>query len=239
MTIAAPSWQVPGTWLENLDALADIDWVRGVELLFFSYDREARRDFAAERDRIAACVDRFSFSLHLPDPLSPEALDLVAETEAFVGLYVFHPYSAEAGAGDAGSGAIGGIEEWARTVEKLCDLYGEARFAMEYTGASAFARGLERLSRARRAPAICADTGRLALDGADPAAWIQNRATSIAELHLHAARGGKDHFPLGAEDLWLPAVAAEAAARNWRVVLETFSLERTRASYDCLERWLR
>ena len=240
MTIAAPSWQVPGTWLENLNALADIDWIGGVELLFFSYDEEARRDFAAERDRIAALARRFSFSLHLPDPLGPEALDLVAETEDFVGLYVFHPHpAAEPAAGCSDSSGGGGFEAWARNVETLCDSYGESRFAMEYTGAAAFDRGLERLSRARRAPGICADAGRLALDGADPAAWIKDRATSIAELHLHAARGGKDHFPLGDEDSWLPAVAAEASARDWRVVLETFSLERTRASYDCLKRWLR
>lgn len=239
MTIAAPSWQIPGTWLENLDALADIDWIGGVELLFFSYDEAARRDFAAERGRIAAYADRFSFSLHLPDPLGPAALDLAAATESFVGLYVFHPYSASAG--DASADA------WARTVKTLCDSYGASRFAMEYTGALAFNHGLERLKSVRHAPRdtpatalrICADTGRLALDGADPAAWIKDRATSMAELHLHAARGGKDHFSLGAEDSWLPAVAAEAETRDWRVVLETFSLEKTRASYDCLKRWLK
>ena len=232
MTIAAPSWQVPGTWLENLDALADIDWLGGVELLFFSYGGDARRDFAAERERIAAYARRFSFSLHLPDPLGPEALDLVAATESFVGLYVFHPHSAAAGSGE-GDGA------WARTVETLRDSYGSARFALEYTGSAAFGRGSERLSCVpAEAPRICADTGRLALDGLDPAAWIRDRATSIAELHLHAARGGKDHFPLGAEDRWLPAAAAESKARNWRVVLETFSLDKTRASYDCLKRWL-
>lgn len=233
MTIAAPSWQVPGTWLENLDALADIDWIGGVELLFFSYGEEARRDFAAERDRIAAYARRFSFSLHLPDPLGPEAIDLVDATESFVGMYVFHPCSADAG-------------EWARVANKLRDSYGASRFALEYTGAAALDRGLERLSRARRwpagapgaAPGICADTGRLALGGIDPAEWIRDRATSIAELHLHAARGGKDHFPLGVEDSWLPAVAEEARARDWRVVLETFSLEKTRASYECLKRWL-
>ena len=232
MTIAAPSWQVPGTWLENLDALADIDWLGGVELLFFSYDRDARRDFEAERGRIAAYAGRFSFSLHLPDPLGNEVFDLVAATESFVDLYVFHPRSA---AGSAGEGA----EAWARTVETLRDSYGPARFAMEYTGAAAFASGSGRLSDVpTEAPRICADTGRLALDGIDPAEWIKDRATSIAQLHLHAARGGKDHFPLGDEDAWLPAVAAEAMARDWRVVLETFSLERTRASYDCLKRWL-
>lgn len=238
MTIAVPSWQVPGTWLENLDALADIEWIGGIELLFFSYDEAARRDFAAERGRIAAYSQRFSFSLHLPDPLGPEALDLAAATESFVGLYVFHPYSASAG--DAGADA------WARTVKTLCDSYGASKFAMEYTSAAAFDHGLERLRSVRRAPRdtpatalrICADTGRLTLDGVDPAAWIKDRATSMAELHLHAARGGKDHFSLGAEDSWLPAVAAEAKARDWRVVLETFSLVKTRASYECLKRWL-
>jgi len=237
MTLAVPSWQVPGTWLENLDALAGIDWIAGVELLFFSYDVDARRDFAAERDRIAAYADRFSLSLHLPDPLGPEALDLVAATESFVGLYVFHPHRVTADT------SLVDIDEWARTVETLRDLYGGGRFAMEYTDAAAFERGLERLDRprlgARRVtPALCADSGRLALDGIDPAAWIQDRATSIAELHLHAARGGKDHLPLRVDDSWLPTVAALAAARDWRVVLETFSLEKTRASHDCLKRWL-
>ena len=224
MKLCVPSWQMPGSWLGNAEMLAEIPWIEGLELLFFSFDDEARKLFAAERDALAGLAERFSFSLHLPDPLGPADRDLVAMTESFVELYVFHPRG--------GGTRARGPEEWAENVESLRGTYGRERFAMEYTGEENFAKSLDILPGLP----LCADTGCLIRNGRDPLEWIAARHEVIREIHLHAARGGKDHLPLGAEEAWLPGVAAAAAGSGWRIVLETFSLADTKASYQALRR---
>ncbi|HWR12953.1 MAG TPA: hypothetical protein VN445_14110 [Rectinemataceae bacterium] len=241
MRLCVPSWQLPGSWLYNVEKLAAIPWIEGIELLFFSFDEDARKTFAVEREGIAGFADRFSFSLHLPDPLMPADRDLVAMTETFVDQYVFHPY----GAGDrAGYGAVDeadralkrgeGMDAWADLLKKLRAEYGERRFAMEYSGGAAFERSLALLPGAP----LCADTGCLIRDGLQPLDWMLNHVDSLREVHLHAARGDKDHLPLGRDEPWVPEFVDAAAAGDWRVVLETFSLEDSRASYEALRRWL-
>jgi sugar phosphate isomerase/epimerase len=226
MKRCVPSWQFPGSWLANLEKLADIDWIDGVELLFFDFGADARALFERERKGIADFAERFSYSLHLPDPLAGEAVDLVEATSDFVDLYVFHPWR--------GDVREPGFDAWARTVGALRAVRGARRFAMEYTGEPEFSASL---GRAPDTP-ICADTGRLVRDGEDPAAWIEDRAASIAEIHLHTARGGKDHFPLSGDEPWGPGLVRGAAAADWRVVFETFSFDDSAASYEKARRWL-
>ena len=224
MKLCLPSYQLPGSWLFNLERLADLPWVEGIELLFFSFDEDARRLFIEEKEGIAAFSRRFSFSLHLPELLSPGIRELVEMSEAFVELYVFHPFAAQ---GD-------GAEAWAEALEALRSGFGRDRFAMEYTGEYAFERGMG------LAPGIplCADTGCLIRNGRAPVEWIAERADSVAELHVHSARNGKDHFPLSEEDLWAGRLAERAAASGWRIVFETFSLKESEASRDIFRRWL-
>lgn len=241
MKLCLPSYQLPGSWLFNLERLADLPWVEGIELLFFSFEEEARRLFIQEKEGIASFSRRFSFSLHLPELLTPGIRDLVGMSEAFIELYVFHPFedkgaSLAEGEREVAGGAARGkcAQAWAETLEALRSGFGRDRFVMEYTGELAFERSLG------LAPGIplCADTGCLVKNGKAPAEWIAERADSVAELHLHAARNGKDHFPLSGEDLWAAKLAKLAADSDWRIVLETFSLKESEASLEAFRRWI-
>ena len=240
MTIAAPSWQIPGTWLENLDALADIDWIGGVELLFFSYDEAARRDFAAERGRIAAYADRFSFSLHLPDPLGP-AVARPRRGDRILRRFVRVPSRIPPSAGDASADA------WARTVETLCDSYGASRFAMEYTGAAGLQPWLgapeKRSSRAARYAGHGAENLRRHGAPRPGRRRSRRRGSKIAQRRwpnctCTPRAAARIISPSAPRIPGFPRSRRKPKARDWRVVLETFSLEKTRASYDCLKRWL-
>ena len=223
MKLCLPSWQQPGTWLQNCLALKPYSWVQGIELLFFTWDAKIKTEFSTELEGIQRLKRRFSFSLHLPEIIAPETEELIALTNSFVQLYVFHPWEE----GKGGSS----LEDWARLVDRLRSAYGKDRFAMEYTGEIPFKRAMELLPDSQ----ICADTGCLARNLYSPAAWIQERAPSIREIHLHSAKGGKDHLALGSGDIWLPELAKSAETSDWRIVLETFSLEESLASYKTLK----
>ncbi|MCX7028417.1 MAG: hypothetical protein NT061_13245 [Spirochaetes bacterium] len=246
MKIFVPSWQKPGTWLANLEVLDGEAWIEGVELLFFSWDKETRRLFAGEAERIAAYQDRFAFSLHLPDPFGPDVADLVAATSVFVERYVFHPWDDGQAGGHVLGQADGLAEEladerhlkrfrdWCATLDELFSAYGHDRFSMEYTGAEVFGES----SAFLHGVSICADTGRLTLDGIDPAAWITERVGSIREVHLHGAGEGRDHLSLSGKEPWLPALLGLVSNLDCIVDLETFDLEATKASFEALKRWI-
>lgn len=221
MTLAVPSYLIPGTWLRNLRAFVDIEWIRGVELLFFSYGDDDRRILDAELSGIEALAGRFEYSLHLPDPLVPEAEGLVELTRGFVRRYVVHPPNPEAGAREAAS--------WASLLDSWRGRFGDD-FLLEYTGLAAFTQAE---SEYPGLP-LCADSGRLLLDGIDPVAWMAERASRIGEVHLHAARGGKDHQALSADDDWLPEAARFLAGTAWRVELEVFSMDGAASSASAL-----
>jgi len=226
MRLCVPSYQFPGTWLSNIEKLAGLSWIEGIELLFFSFDADARELFSAERDRVAAFSERFFFSLHLPDPLSPADVDLVGMTASFVDLYVLHPYG--------GKGETREIGDWVPMGETLRSDYGADRFALEYTGRETFEMSHALLPEI----GLCADTGCLIREGLSPVDWILEHEAFVREIHLHAARGGKDHFPLSESDIWVLELARRAAQSDWIVNLETFSLEDTLGSRDMLRRQL-
>lgn len=221
MKIIAPSYQIPGTWLENAQALMPEKWLKGLELLFFSYDEEARKILEVESDCLAELSSRYTFSLHLPDPMTPETQELVARTQEFVELYVFHPEP--------------GHEGWETGMRNIMDRFGAEKFAMEYTGRQKFEAGLRALSGT--GVRLCADTGVLLREERAPAAWIADRASAIAEIHLHGFQNGKDHQALSDTDTWLGALIP-SFSRAIRINLETFSLDATRASYATLQRVL-
>jgi hypothetical protein len=221
--LCLPSWQQPGSWLQNCLALKPYSWVQGIELLFFTWDAKVKAEFSADLEGVKRLTRRFSFSLHLPEIMTPETEELLALTRSFVQLYVFHPW-------EEGKDNVS-IEEWAKRMGSFRSAYGTDTFVMEYTGEIPFKRAIELLPDSQ----ICADTGCLARNLYSPAAWIQERAPSIREIHLHSAKGGKDHLALGSGDIWLPELAKSAETSDWRIVLETFSLEESLASYNTLK----
>jgi sugar phosphate isomerase/epimerase len=222
MRLAAPSYLVPGTWLENLRAASTVDWIEGVELLFFSYDEDARRCLDAELSGIESFVDRFDYSLHLPDPLTTADERLVELTRPFVPRYVVHPPRIGV--------ASETLDSWAELIDTWRSRHGDV-FLLEYTERESFAAA----EREYSGLPLCADSGRLLLDGEDPVAWMKARAERIGEVHLHAARAGKDHLALSARDGWLPEAARFLAATDWRVEIEVFSMEGACSSARALE----
>ncbi len=218
MRVHVPSYLVPGTWLENIRVAEKLDWVSGVELLFFSYDEDARGIFAREAGAIADFADRFRFSLHLPDPLTSADEALVEAAMPFVRSYVLHPprESAE-------------LDAWARLVQGLRTRYGRV-FYLEYTGRDAFAAAERRLGDME----VCADSGRILLDGDRPARWLAKMSGRVRELHLHGVSGTKDHAPLRPEAPWLREIAAGLVDFPGILELEVFSLEGAEESYRVL-----
>ncbi len=217
MNLAVPSWLVPGGWRDNLAIAAGLGWAHGAELLCFSYDAQARALFSEELPELRKFAPRLALSVHLPDPLAAADEELVAATAAFSCAYVIHPPRPDEGS------------SWAATVADLRARYGD-RFLLEYTGARAFALGESFLPGLP----LCADTGRLLLDGEDPASWIASHSSRIQEIHLHAARGGRDHLALEEAESWLRRLVPSLLESRWRIVLETFSLEGVCASRAAL-----
>jgi hypothetical protein len=216
MKLCAPSYLIPGTWLENLEAMRDLEWLDGVELLFFAYDEDARSILARERGGLAELSGRFELSLHLPDPLRPRDEELVALTRDFVRLYVLHPPAS-------------GDEGWAALVDGWRGRYGED-FLLEYTGPERFSDAEAVLPGLP----LCADTGRLLRDGLSPAAWIAERSGRVREIHLHAAVGAKDHAPLIAGEAWLAELCPLLGDFAGRVELELFSRPGVEHSHSVL-----
>jgi len=214
VTLAVPSWLVPGTWLENLELALEQPWIEGVELLFFKYDAEARAALAVELPGIEAAARRLSLSVHLPDPLGLGDEELVEKTAAFAVNYVLHP--PRAGEDPAA---------WASLVDAFRTRHGD-RFLLEYTGRLPFAIAEDSCPGLP----LCADTGRLLLDGEDPAAWIHTRLERVREVHVHEVEGGKDHAVLKADSPWLGRLAPLVAGSGMRAVMEVFSLAGTSAS---------
>jgi hypothetical protein len=236
-----PSYQIPGTWLENLRYLAPLQWIGGVELLIFSFDPESRDLFVSEIEEIKDYAKRFAFTLHLPDPLpstegnqpSPILEELFALTDPIVERYVVHPPQST------------DFDSWATTLTWARRNFGTERFLLEYTGKEAFAAAEIATAPSLSDLPICADTGCLLKEGLDPAAWVSAYTSRIKEIHLHgigtdpisqheawapSPRERKDHRPLEASDTWALYIAALAEENEWIVNLETFSIAETEKS---------
>ncbi len=218
MLLSVPSYLVPGTWLENLELMMDLGWIEGVELLFFSWDEDAKAILEREREAIAALSGRFAFSLHLPDPLGPGDESLVESTRDFVDSYVAHPPAGETVSGD-----------WAGLLAGWRRRYGDD-FLVEYTGASAFALA----EAALPGLPLCADTGRILREGGDPGAWIAERQDRVREIHLHGLCGGLDHAAFAGDEAWLLTLVPALSAFPGRVNIEIFGLAGAQAGRRAL-----
>lgn len=216
MRLLAPSYLVPGTWLENAEFARGLSWLEGLELLFFRYDEEAREILAREGPGLAALAGRFSFSLHLPDPLGSGDEELIERTRAFTEVYVLHPPQ---GVGPGETARPEELDRWAKLLDRWRGRHGEI-FLLEYTGRQAFGAAEARLPDLP----LCADTGRLLLEGEEPRDWIEERLGRIGEIHLHGAVGGKDHMPLAGDEAWLERLAPLLGNYPGRLELEVFSL---------------
>lgn len=226
MRLVVPSWLVPGGWLENVEVAAGLGWASGIELLFFSFEGEDRELFLSEREGIVEAAARggLSLSVHLPDPLLPAHCELVELLAPFAECFIVHPPRE------------GHAEGWRPLLSVLRRRHGD-RFLLEYTGAEAFASAEEALPGLP----LCADTGRLLVEGIDPAGWIAQRAGRIREVHLHGVEDGGagapacDHRVLTGQEAWLSELKPFLSGWPGRVELEVFSLAKVEAARAALK----
>lgn len=226
MRLVVPSWLVPGGWLQNVEVAVGLGWAAGIELLFFSFEGEDRELFLSERDGIidAAARGGLSLSVHLPDPLLPAHCELVDLLAPAADCYVVHP--PRRGAADG----------WRTLLSVLRRRHGD-RFLLEYTGAEDFAAA----EAAMPGLPLCADTGRLLVEGIEPAAWIAQRAERIREIHLHGVEEGvgeattRDHRVFSGREPWLSSLRPFLSGWTGRVELEVFSLAKVEAARAALK----
>jgi len=90
MIISVPSYVIPGSYYENVKFISDYEAVKSIELLFFFFDSETRELFRREKESIKACTDRFSFTIHMPEHLQPEHVEIVELTRDLASRYILH-----------------------------------------------------------------------------------------------------------------------------------------------------
>ena len=172
MRLTVPSWVIPGTYLENLTFLQGQPAVKGVELLFFFYDRETQSLLQKEWKGILALRNRFSFTAHLPEPLRSLHEELVEQTLPLTEHYIFHP-----GPPEDAPALAGLIASWMNRFDR-----GKHRFLVENTRPGRFEALLAYLPDEA---GICMDTGHLLLEGKEPGAFYRRFKERIQEIHLH------------------------------------------------------
>ncbi len=200
--LAVPSWVIPGTYRENLEFLESRVEIEAVELLFFMYDDQVRSLLDSEFPTIRDFAQRFTYTVHLPDPLKPEHEELVERLSALVRHFIVHP------------GEPAKSEQLAALLDAWENRYrvkgnGKAerpRFFVENTHPGR----LEALLELRPDSGICMDTGHLALEGASPSSFFRAHESRIGEIHLH----GIDR-KAAMEDGYLPDHRALAGTEDW------------------------
>jgi hypothetical protein len=211
--ITVPSWVTPGTYLDNVRYVDQFPEIDGIELLFYYCDEATLQLFRGERDRIAAYRRRFSFSVHLPDAITPSHEELVALTDDLAERYIVHPPP------ESGSGCDS-LETFISLVTDWRARYGD-RFILENLIDRNMGVCLEQLEDIP----VCLDTGHLLLSGQSVEAFLRELGSRIREIHLHGVRDGQDHRPFSREERWF--VELVPFLREYRGVLhlEVFSIE--------------
>jgi sugar phosphate isomerase/epimerase len=230
--ISVPSWVIRGTYAENLRFKKKKKEIRGVELLFFMYDDEIKKQFESEWEEILARAERFTFTAHLPEALMPAHEALVARLAPFVRHFIVHP----ANENPAGQAAL--LKSWA-------ERYG-AVFLAENIFKGKGASSLEALlPHMDKDSAICMDTGHLLLEGQSPSVFFRKWQERVREIHLHgldlkqSAVDGRlaDHRRLREGEPWLLELLPLLKSYQGVINLEVFSWEEAEAGIEVLRKY--
>jgi len=224
-TLSVPSWVIPGTYAENLRFLNDKKEIQGVELLFFMYDDEIKKQFDSEWDEIRGFQKRFTFTAHLPELILSVHEALIARLTPLVRHFIVHPDTEN----PAGQAAL--LKEWT-------ERYG-AVFLMENIFKGKGVSGDF---------ALCMDTGHLLLEGQSPSDFFktnQERQNRIEEIHLHGLDKKQsaidwrltDHRRLKEDDPWLLELLPLLKGYQGIVNLEVFSWEEVCAGIEVLRKF--
>jgi len=205
MILSAPSFLIPGTYLENVRYIDTIPEVKCIELLFFTFDDDSWNIFQCERKEIQRYVGRFDFSVHMPDPILPEHETLIEGTKDFVSHYIVHPDFKKP-------------EFFTDLVGKWSGIYGNI-FYIENT----LAGTIESMPRLPPDLPLCLDTGHLLLQKKSPAGYFNARESRIKKIHLHGTIGEKDHQAVTAEEPWVKEFSVCLKKFSGMVHIEIFN----------------
>ena len=231
-SLISPSWVIPGTYAENLRFLENKKEIGGVELLFFMYDDEIKKQLDSEWDEICRFRGRFVFTAHLPEQLLPAHEELVGRLAPLVRHFIVHPPGENPGAR-------------ARLLTEWTERYGghgrEPLFLAENTSPGLLESLLPHLGEET---GLCMDTGHLLLEGKNPAAFFAAHGDRIGEIHLHgidreAARSDgrlADHRRLRGDEPWLVELVPLLGDYRGLVNLEVFSWEEVSAGIAALQK---
>jgi hypothetical protein len=229
---SVPSWVIPGTYAENLRFIAEQPEINGVELLFFMYDGEIKREFDAEFEEIKSFAGRFVFTAHLPDVLMICHEELVETLSPLVRHFIVHPGKAET------------VDAQAALINRWAEKYGTAAaplFLAENTTPGFLEKIIPLLSPG---VGLCMDTGHLLLEGRSPAEYFSRCGTGIVEIHLHGIDREKaaidgllpDHRPLKEDAPWLRELFPVIENFNGVINLEVFSWKDVAQSIAAIKR---
>ena len=234
--LITPSWVIPGTYAENLRFLEDKTEIAGVELLFFMYDDEIKKQLDSEWETICGLGERFVFTAHLPEELLPRHEELVARLAPLVRHFIVHP-SRE----NPNPGVL------AKLLAEWTERYGgespgrKPLFLAENTHCGLLDALLPHLDEGI---GLCMDTGHLLLEGKNPAEFFAAHRDGVGEIHLHsidreAARADgrlADHRRLRGDEPWLAELFALTGDYQGVINLEVFSWEEVRAGIEVLQK---
>ena len=223
MILSLPSFIVPGTYLQNVVRISGFSEVQGIELLFFTFDRESRALFIEEREEIRQYRSRFGFSIHMPDHLGPGHEELVTLSRDFVSWYIFHPpVTLE-------PGFVHMIETWRKQ-------YGNV-----FVAENSMEGDFQGLVKAMPDLPVCCDTGHLLLQGKSPVESFHKFGNNLKRIHLHGICQGRDHSVIEKGTDWFEEAVPFLKTFGGVLHIEIFEQRKARAvvqllrDYDILD----
>ena len=216
MILSLPSFIVPGTYLQNVELISGFPEVQGIELLFFTFDKESRALFIEEREAIRKYRSRFKFSLHMPDRLGPDHEELITLSRDFVSWYILHP------AVTLESGFIHMIETWRKQ-------YGDV-----FVAENSMEGDFQGLLKAIPDLPVCCDTGHLLLQGKSPVESFLGFGKKLKRIHLHGVCRGRDHSVIEKGTEWFEEAVPFLKTFGGVLHIEIFEQKKTNAMMQLL-----
>ncbi len=216
MIISVPSYVIPGTYYENVRFISRYEAIQSVEILFFFFDSEIKELFIREKESIKAFSDRFSFTIHMPEHLKPEHIEIIELTEDLASHYILHlPES--------------NTIQFMTELSRWRSIYGNV-FLIE----NLIDMDIEPYLKQEPSLSVCCDIGHLLIQGDDINQFIQNHENRIKEIHLHGVKNKKDHKSFDPGEPWFVDLIPFLRKFQGVVNLEVFSIKEVQLILDHL-----
>lgn len=176
MIVGATSWQIRGTYLENVDLIADdLDFC---ELLVYTWDLPTEELLIKEMESI---INKTTISVHLPTDTLENVKKAVAFFEPFdCHNLTIHPFADFKGLADY-------YFEYSMSSAKT-------RLSLENLEDNMFKAFTDYLGKNKKKLSITMDYGHLLYTGESPESFYTGYASQISEIHFHGANKEKAHI---------------------------------------------